>query len=501
MSRPISPLDLSFLLNESRDAPQHVAGVLEFENPGARSGWTIADLVRSYRAATPVAPFDCIPEFPRLGRPRWVTVRDHDMLHHVQHVALPAPGTDAQLNELTQQWHSELLDRERPLFQLVVVEGLEGGRFAIYAKLHHAIVDGTAAIMRLLGSLSDDPGAPMLPPLFAVDPGGARRQSPPAAVARSLSASMETLKEQARAAGELSSEFWSRVLSRVAGKRSEGSVPFEAPLTPINVPVRYGRAFAHLSLPMEPMRIAAKRFEGTVNDAVLAVVDYAVARYLDERGHLLRRPLHALVPVSLRDAETTAGGTMVSAVACALGDPGADVRTRLAQVVGRMNSAKDRIRSFSKAAATDYFVGLFFVAQGLGAAGIRRPVANFVGSIVPGSAGEVFLGGARLAGVYPMNVLTVRLGLSVTLVSRAGQLDFGFTASRTVLPDPARIASLCREGFEALRESGEPASTARGARGARPAKKKSARRSKGKPRAPEPSNAHRRVPRTRNARA
>jgi hypothetical protein len=148
----------------------------------------------------------------------------------------------------------------------------------------------------------------------------------------------------------------------------------------------------------------------------------------------------------------------------------------LAQTIERMNAAKARIGRFSKTAAADYFVALYFFAQGLGAAGIRRPIANFVVSNIPGSKADLYLGGARLLGVYPMNVLAVGLGLSVTLVSRAGQLDIGFTASRTVLPYPQRIATLCAEAFDALQARAADPSATKPTRVASPAAKPGAKR-------------------------
>ena len=485
MGRTIAPLDLSFLLNESRDCPQHVAGVLVFENPAADAGWTVADLVRRYRAATPVAPFDRIPDFRRLGLPQWEQVREFDMRYHVQHVALPAPGSDAQLDELVAQWHSELIDRHRPLFQMVVVEGLEGNRFAIFAKIHHAIVDGASAIARLLGSLDVDPAAPMRAPLFAVDPGAGRRRRAPAGLTRRLSASLDLVRKQARAAGELTEEFWSKVRSRFAGVPSEGNAPFEAAATLMNAPIGYGRSFAHLSLPFAPLRSAAKAVDGTINDAVLAVVDSAVASYLDERGQPMRQPLHAMVPVSLRDADAKDAGNQVSAVICALGDPGGDVHRRLAQIVERMSAAKAGIHRLSKTAAADFFFGMYFIAQGLNAAGIRRPLANFIVSNVPGSPVDAYLGSSRLLGVYPLNILAVGLGLSVTLVSRAGRLDLGFTATRDAMPDVERVAVMCREAAELLtrpagaapppvdepaaaRDSGQRSRRGRSGRGSKP---------------------------------
>ena len=146
MSRPIAALDLIFLLSEKREAPQHVGGLMLFENPSAEAGWSIADLVAHHRAAKPIVPFNSIPRLAVLGRPRWQALAEPDMHYHVRHLALPTPGNDAQLMDMVQQWHCELMDRNHPLFQLYVIEGLSNKRFALMAKVHHSIIDGASGI-------------------------------------------------------------------------------------------------------------------------------------------------------------------------------------------------------------------------------------------------------------------------------------------------------------------------------------------------------------------
>lgn len=449
MARSIPPLDLMFLLGESRDSPAHVGGLMIFEPPGVNATWTVADLVRHYRAAKPLPPFDTLPQLSLLDKPRWVPVGEIDPNYHVQHVALPAPAKLAQLHDLVQQWHGEMLDRRHPLFQVFVIEGIEGGRFAIYAKIHHALVDGASAIMRVLAGFSADPKAPLGAPFFAVEMKVKRRRAP-RVDATNLSQAYSSLLVRAKSLRELSHGIWKKVTGGLLGESLRGSLPFGASPTLFNVPVRSGRAFAHLTLPMAPLRAAGKNAQGTLNDAVLAVFDVAVGKYLCERGAVRTEPLSAMVPVSLREAGDQEAGTKVSAVVARLGDPGANVHAVLNQVVERMNDAKAEIRTLSKADATNYAIGIYVAALGLGGAGMRRPLANFIVSNVPGTETQMYLGDARLIGIYPASLLATRMGLNVTLVSHAGQLDIGLTAHRGALPDPQRLADLCLEAYAAL---------------------------------------------------
>ena len=450
MSRTIATLDLIFLLSETREAPQHVGGLMLFENPHAKAGWTIADLVAHYRAAKPIAPFNAIPQLAVLGRPRWQTLSDPDMHYHVRHLALPAPGSDAQLTDMVQQWHCELMDRHHPLFQIFVIEGLSGGRFAILAKVHHSIIDGASGIMRLIASLSKDPKAKLDAPFYAVDMGVKSRKWPRSLIAQ-LSGTSGSLLKQASALTQVASGLWKKTAGRIAGESV--SMPFDAAMTLLNQRIRQGRTFAHISLPLAPFRLAAKAAGGTINDATLAVVDAAVEAYLRERGETPKQALVALVPVSMREPGDKEASTKISAVVSPLGEPGAPMAQRLKQVVRRMNAAKDEIRAMSKAAATDYGVGIYALAEGLSSIGVERALANFVVSNVPGPTDPLYLGGSRFLGVHAASVLVGGVGLNVTVASNAGNLDFGITGYKHVLPDPDRLAFFCAQALEQLQSS------------------------------------------------
>jgi len=450
MSRPIPTIDMLFLLAESRETPQHVAGVMIFDNPTAKSGWTIQDLVQRYRDTKPIYPFNVTPKLSLSARPRWVDAKDMDMTYHVQHHALPAPGSDKQLDELVERWHSVVFDRGQPLFQMCVVEGVSRNRFAIYVKIHHSIIDGASAIARILAGVSSDPNDPIGLPFFAAKVGSKPREEAPKGLVSMLGGTTTAMLNRYKVAMDLSAGFWKKALARAGGAPASGSLPFEAPMTLFNVPIQHGRSFARVTLPIEPMRVAGKAAGGTLNDVAMALVDSAVHTYLKERKQPLEKRLLALVPVNLREPGDLEATTRISAVVVAMGDSGAPIGTRLKQIVDNMKDAKTEVKGMSKAAAGGYSVALYALAQGLGKLGVKRPLANMVISNVPGANKQMYLGGSEMVAIYPVNVLSVGMGLSVTLVSNAGQANVGITSQNKTIPDPQHLATLMVQALDEI---------------------------------------------------
>jgi WS/DGAT/MGAT family acyltransferase len=447
-------MDLMFLLSETPDAPSHVAGLLVFELPKGAGPKFVRDVVEAYRKACPVAPFNRVPRFPALGRPVWKEADTFDMGYHVQHLALPTPGSDAELHRLVEMLHGLLLDRNQPLFQVFVIEGLAHRRFALYCKVHHACVDGQSAIARLLASFATTRGARRMPPFHAAA-AVASRPRLPRAIANRIAASSSMLVDQGLAIRDLSVN----VLRKLAGsftRRGPATLPFTAPRTPANEVIRAGRCFATLSLPIEAMRVVGKRFGGTLNDVAVTVVDAGFARYLEERGKLPSRPLVAMCPMSLRDAGDKEATTKVSALIAPLGGAEQSVARRLERVIANIAAAKDDIRTMSKAAALDYAILLFAIAEGVGrleAGSITRPPANFVLSNVPGTPDTLYLGGARLTAMFPVSMLIGHIGLNVTLASYAGNMDFGFVGNRSALRDLEPLVRHCGRAFAELQRA------------------------------------------------
>ncbi len=445
-SHRMRPFDLLFFQAETHAEPQHVGALLVFGAPPAAAGWQPADLVAAYRAAALASPFDRLPQLPRLGMPHWTRCSAPDMQYHVQHLRVPAPGGTAQLVEIVQELHGNMLDRAMPLFRVWIIEGLADGGFAIYAKIHHALVDGMSALMRIGGSLSNDPKADIGAPFYGVRTEGKRTR---ARRDFDLGHTVHAVVEQTRSMGDLSMATVSKLVSLALGAKA-ANTPFQAPLTPINQPVANGRALGLASLPLAAVQQVANALGGTINDAVLVIVDVALSRYLQQRGAAVDRPLVAMVPVSLRVKGDTQATTKASVILAELGDPGSTTAARLEQVIQRTARAKAEVRSLTEQGAKNHALALYLVAAGLGGLGMKNPSANVTVSNVPGPREALYLGGAPLKALFPVSIVTTRIGLNVTLVSLDDQLHLGFLSDRNQLPDPETLVDLAQEALAEL---------------------------------------------------
>ncbi|WP_295007205.1 wax ester/triacylglycerol synthase family O-acyltransferase [uncultured Dechloromonas sp.] len=443
-------LDLMFLLGESKDITQHVGGLMVFEKPSAKVGWNLEDLTDYLRAQTPVYPFNVIPEFGLFGRPSWQTVAKMDMAQHIRRASLPAPGTPRQLDEFAAEQHAIGCDRSKPLFEVIVIDGLESGGFAIYVKIHHAIIDGASGLARILASLSADPAEEFKKPLFAVEFPDSRHSAPTDLVGQ-LSNTVTDFTRQILSLGEMLNTVLSgKLFGALSGGLDLSSLPFTAPKTRFNGPIRYGRTLGRMGLPIKPMQAIAKSMGGTLNDALLAVVDGGSRRYLKALGETPSRPLVGLIPVSLRDPDDKEAGTKISVILCPLGQSDATMAERLPQIIANMDSAKREIRKLSKAAAASYSTTLFLIAQGLNATQLAMPAATFTVSNVPGTRDQMYLGGVRLESFHPMNIIGTGVGVSFTVLGVGPVLELGIISSHDIVPDPERLVACCQEAFDEL---------------------------------------------------
>ena len=244
MSKTIPPLDLMFLLTETADSPKHVSALMTFEPPASGARTRVRELVRACRAATPVAPFTYVSDFALTGAPRWKVAAKVDLVRHVHHLALPAGADDDALLELVQRLHETTMDRSRPGFEMFFIEGLAGGGFALFVRLHHAIVDGASAMSLLLGSMNDAAATKRIQPFFALELSAARAR-PPKGLLDRVTALQKTARTQATALAGLSFGLVKKRLGRLLGNGQAGSEPFRAPRTPLNDKLRTPRSIAN----------------------------------------------------------------------------------------------------------------------------------------------------------------------------------------------------------------------------------------------------------------
>jgi len=450
---PIPMLDLMFFLSENPDNPRHVGAVLIFQRPRRGGAAVVRRIIEAYRQADPVPPFNRIPVFLRIGLPEWREVARLDMDWHVQHRTLPAPGTDAQLDELVADLHAPMLERDRPGWRVYVIEGLEGDRFAVFIKVHHSLVDGESGIALLHRTLSRSPRDRRIRTVIETSLPAPAHATPSGLVPR-LEHEVAKAARTALSIGWGSERLLEEGLAGLRGLSSEEIRPFTAPLTAMNDPIHGARAIVHAVLPLPAMKAVARAWGTTLNDVALCVLDAAMNRYLRSIGRPAERALVAICPVSLHDREVKRATTQVSIFWTPLGTRSASVGRRMREVMANTRQAKERIRTLPRDVAYAYAVLTFLLGETL--ALVPRGgsdyflASNVLISNVRGPTEPLYLAGARLEALCPVSTLISGMGLNITFMSYAGQVVIGFTANASALPDAGRLAQYTREAFAAL---------------------------------------------------
>lgn len=441
MAEPLSPSDLSAIQAERGPVHMHVGGVLVFDGRIEREA--VAERLRERLHLIPRYAMRLEEVLGGAGYPVWVEAPDFDPGRHVRRAALPAPGGDAELCELVGQLMSEPLDRARPLWQLTVVEGLAGDRTALVAKMHHALVDGVAAVD--VSTVILDPGPE---PLELEPPPGERERGPADRVeqlARIAASQLHVPRRLAR--GAVSRAFALDPLDARAQIRGAAGVLSElarirpqAPRTRVNVEIGRERLFALARAKLDDVKAVRRAAGVTVNDVLLAAAALMLSDYL---GPDAPASAVALVPVSIRrEDERGEPGNRISTVFADLplrGDP----LVRLRAIAAAMQAAK----SSAQVRAGALIVGATGLApplvSSLAVRAMSGPlVFNLVVSNVPGPQQTFYLAGAPLREAYPAVPLNPRnQALSIGILSYDGGVYFGLLADRDALPDVSDAAA------------------------------------------------------------
>lgn len=437
-AQPLSGLDAAFVYLEAAGTPMHVGGLLLLDRPKAgRAGFTAhlrthllqrLPKARALRRILQPAPF-------AMDHPHWVDASAFDLDEHLSTHHLPRPGSEAQLLAVVARLHAKPLDRSRPLWALHVIEGLADGGVAVFARLHHALLDGQGAVALARVLLDIAPGVPI--PAHAADarpaPSAARGASTFARVSSALLGLPQTLRSA-----------WSAAPQVIDSLR--GSVML-APRTPFNVQVGPARRIAIGSVSLAHVRRIGKHFGVSSNDVVMALCATSLRDYLRSHKALPRASLVAAMPISLRAGGDGEANNQVSMAQCALCTGIADPVERLHAIAESTRRIKQQVGLLRNFIPTD-FPGL---AAPLWASGLSRvwasghlaeklpALANLVISNVPGSPVPLYLAGARVRASYPVSIVTHGLALNITVQSYAGQLDIGIVSDRDAVRNPAVV--------------------------------------------------------------
>ena len=439
----LTALDSTFLhLEDHSTAHMHVASVMLFEG-AAPAPQELVDhvvsrlhLVPRYRQRLAHVPFD-------QGRPLWVDDPHFNARYHIRHTALPAPADDAQLKRLAGRLFSQRLDRSKPLWEIWLVEKMSGGRFALIAKTHHALVDGISGvdITTVLFDTSPDPvptSRPAEPWIAKPLPGSAKLLGEALAERATVPSEMvrgarRLFRAPRRAAAQLAEGVASIGAATLAGIRSP------APESPFNVEIGPHRRYTYHDADLAQFKAIKDSLGGTLNDVVLTVVTLSLGRFLRDQLSFRTEGLElkAMVPVSVRaESERGALGNKVAAMWAPLPvgieDP--------VECLHYISQAMQELKKSGQAVGAQVLTNLagFAPPTILSQAArlqARQRFFNLVVTNVPGPQFPLYVLGRRMEVLYPVVPLARRQALGIAVMSYDGHLGFGLLADFDALPE------------------------------------------------------------------
>ncbi len=485
MLRQLTALDAQFLALESNTHYGHVGGLVILDPSTRPSGELrledVNELLAERMHLLPVMRWR-LNEVPLgLDRPYWVEDTDFDLEYHLREIALPPPGDDRRLAEQVSRITSRHLDRARPLWELYLIQGLEGGRCAILTKMHHAMIDGMSGA-EIMGVLFDlEPGGRVIPPPDPdVDFGDSQAPGSlemlgrglmglplqPLRAVKNLPATLPYLDVAPSILGIPGAETISRYASRARnalGAGGDGEIierpRHRAPHTPFSGSISAHRRFSFGSLSLEKVKEVKNALGVKVNDIVVALCAGAVREWLIANDSLPADPLLAQIPVSVRTKEQMGTyGNRISVMIVPIPTDEADPIKRVERARDAMLLAKDRHNAMPAELLQDVtnFIPPAInaraarVALQLGTQQRLRPIYNLVISNVPGPSFPLYLGGAEVKANFPVSVVTDGAGLNITVMSYRGSMDFGIIADRDQIPEVWDMLEALRNDLAAI---------------------------------------------------
>ncbi len=459
--------DAFFLIMESRRTPMHVGGVNLFTLPKDVDDTTFlgnlgdilrydGELRRPFGEKLKTGPMGVA------GPIFWEEDDDLDMEYHVRHSALPKPGRYRELFALVSRLHSTLLERSRPLWEMHLIEGLQNRQFATYFKAHHCAIDGVGS-MHLLSSM------------YSTNARTKVRNSPlswetyqayKARLQANKPRKVHPKEEEVLAVGEALREQLggtvnvARAMRDTAGiwmgRKSKMVIPFhQIPRSALSTQLTGARRFVAQSWDLQRVRAAGKAFDGTLNDAVLAMCAGALRRQLQDQRALPKQSLKAMAPVSVRAADDVDAANAIGMVVADLATNVRDPARRMRRIKESMDAAKAQLEGMSAREIQVYtaITQAPLLLTQLTGLGSRIPAFSTVVSNVPGPRERRYWNGARLDGMYPVSIPFDGSAVNFTVVSNHENLDFGIVACRTSVPHVQRLIDYMEDSLVELEDA------------------------------------------------
>jgi diacylglycerol O-acyltransferase len=463
----LSGLDASFLYMETPTLHMHVAMTAVFDPATVPGGYSFRRVRQLISERIPLAPVfqRRLVEVPlRLGFPVWVDDPEFDIDNHLRRAALPAPGGMRELGDFAADVISRQLHRDRPLWEMWIVEGVEDGKIALVTKMHHSTIDGVSGA-ELLGVLFDlEPDPPAAPPVTARQldsriPSSVELMSQ--AMVANLVAPYDMGRMMLRTTRSL---LGIRRVRRALPAPSKGALPLTAPRTSINAAVHARRRVAFAASSLADAKTLKNAMHTTVNDVVLAMVTGALRTYLQAGDELPEIPLVSVVPVSVTpDVAELKGSNKVSSMFVQLPTHLDDPLERLQIIHEGTKGAKEEhkalgasmLQNWAEHASPNVFAAAARLYTGMRLADRHRPVANLVVSNVPGPDFPLYLGGSQMLGMFPLGPVMDGMGLNITIMSYMGVLYWGLASDARAVPRLWDIAAAIPHALTELMEAAD----------------------------------------------
>jgi diacylglycerol O-acyltransferase len=449
----LSTIDAGFLITESQHSPKHVASLQVLSLPKGKGPAWLRKMLDELKRVPPGFPFDRRLANDKALQPALIKDDRFDIDYHVRHSVLPSPGDDRQLENIVARLHANLLDRDRPLWEFHLIEGLRDRRFAFYTKIHHCIADGATFTRWFVESGSTSPDARDSRPVWQ------RGDAPPGVAGREdgligrLASGVTLLGDGVKTALDLSS-LGARLIQQNILRRNRNAVlPLSAGKTALNRPTGAARSFAIRQFPLQEMKSIAHAGKASVNDLVMTLCDLAVHRYLEEHDAAPADPLVAYMPVNLRQSGTD-DGNVISLLQVRLASQHEDPAAALAEIREASKATRSLYGNVSRPAVQLYSLAVALLPLGeelLRLGSVLPPAINLVISNVPGPRQSMYFRGAEVVEAYPVSTLPPGVALNMTVSSYAGTMFFGLVGGRSALPDLQRLSVHLQEAYDDFR--------------------------------------------------
>jgi diacylglycerol O-acyltransferase len=455
----LTPIDLSFLLMENSSNQMHMACYQLLRIPARQKTTFVAKLLKAYRTSEVASPFNQQLKWLGQGVASWEQV-EPDLKYHIRHLAVAAPGTMEQFYELLSFLNAPLLDRNRPLWECYIIEGLEDNQCAVLIRMHHALLDGASGLKLFQNSMNTSAGDKRIRTMWTPMGEAPKRHSRAGkSQLDKLVAQLGNLPEGARG---LTSELASLGAQALKIKPRSTRLPFGADRTRLNHSAQSSeRRYGNCVLPFDRVKAVSKVTNTTVNDVLMTVIDDSLHRYLGEYNAEVKKPLVAMMPMSTRKPGDASVGNQVSAELVEMGAPDTDLSSRLQQI--HKSTARVKNRSQKLPSAVRQFYSLVTLGSGslIDIASVLQslPSFNLVVSNMIGPREQLYVGGAPLTTFSGLPIVPPGGGLNVTFATIHNTVNLAVAAAPESIEDPFKLTQFMLDSFEKLEEVTSPKQT------------------------------------------